>query len=389
ASSSSSHENDDLAYEDDEDALGNFFTTQRSLQRSDDDLLIRAAYNDSDTESEASTASVKDEASNKTNEATYRMANLARNGIHIHPDTDTIPDGPVSNHVQTVLQADASSPELPDYVLQTYIRQRATLAMGSTHRSLESFLLDSIFPGHFDSTYGSATSGLVYSHSETITAKLVPDNPKTRHKVSSPKPNLLVGYSSKSDDGVFNEEQVLAHELVHSRHPQYPEPTGNGMSFPFLAVEFKATAGTSGNLWSATNECAGAAAACLRIVHQLNTTLKTTKRTSNGAGGHLDDSVENIVYTMAIDDRNALVYVAWTSGGGSGLLDSSELRYHMQLVDEFVLSRPQEFAAFRHCVYNVLDWGKGARQTAICKALDIIFDATKKKPGGEAGEAAD
>lgn len=43
--------------------------------------------------------------------------------------------------------------------------------------------------------------------------------------------------------------------------------------FPFFAIEFKAAGGTRGDLWVATNQCAGTSSACLNAVERLNSLL--------------------------------------------------------------------------------------------------------------------
>ncbi|KAK0703572.1 hypothetical protein B0T26DRAFT_598591, partial [Lasiosphaeria miniovina] len=48
------------------------------------------------------------------------------------------------------------------------------------------------------------------------------------------------------------------------------------------------------------------------------------------------------------------------------------LEYYLQQIDIFVLSRPEEFQAFRTRVRNILDWGNDTRLKQIGAALDII-----------------
>ncbi|CAK7234482.1 hypothetical protein SCUCBS95973_008952 [Sporothrix curviconia] len=206
---------------------------------------------------------------------------------------------------------------------------------------------------------------------------LVPDNPQTFSTVSLPQPDILYGYSLKPGGlSFFNEHQILAMESIHPHVKQYAMATGGGAGFPFLAVQFKAATGGSeaGNLWTATNECAGAAAACLNAVLHLNESFK--KHSANGSGGNdgsggseLPEAVENIAFAIAIDNRTALVYGAWMTEPGT-----PGATYCMQLIDEFVLSRPHEFVSFSQCVRNILNWGKGARRVSICNALDKIID---------------
>lgn len=78
----------------------------------------------------------------------------------------------------------------------------------------------------------------------------------------------------------FTEPQFLAQTMLHPRNPDYPTATSQGLSFPFFAIEVKAAGGTQGNLWVATNQCAGASAACLNAVSQLNRALEECKVSS-------------------------------------------------------------------------------------------------------------
>ena len=87
-----------------------------------------------------------------------------------------------------------------------------------------------------------------------------------------------------------------------------------------------------------------------------------------------------MTYCVAVDNDLARLYISWREDYPS---------YHLQQIDTFVLSRPEEFKDFRKQVRNILDWGKDARLTQIRDALDIILkENTKSVLGGQLHVAA-
>lgn len=95
-------------------------------------------------------------------------------------------------------------------------------------------------------------------------------------------------------EGAFTQPQLLAQTMLHPRNPDYPTATSRGLRFPFFVTEFKAAGGTRGDLWVATNQCAGASAACLNAVSQLNWALQNCEVSSTfvyAVHGCIDNSI--------------------------------------------------------------------------------------------------
>ncbi|KAF1960523.1 hypothetical protein CC80DRAFT_513381 [Byssothecium circinans] len=183
------------------------------------------------------------------------------------------------------------------------------------------------------------------------------------------------GLPSDQIDGFLDKLETLAEgcteadvqgllEDVSGLHPQnawFAEATTQGLRFPFFAIEFKAAGGSRGDLWVATNQCAGASSACLNAVDRLNTLLQKTGS---------EQRVDNLSYSIAVDNSTAQLYISWKE---------ANLNYYLQRVDAFLLSCPEHFREFRKQVRNILDWGKDTRLPQIKDALDIILDENRKK----------
>lgn len=194
-----------------------------------------------------------------------------------------------------------------------------------------------------------------------MSSHLIPNNPESQFRVSGPKPDLLYGYSGSLGDGAFTQTQFLAQGVLHPRNARFAEATTQGLRFPFFAIEFKAAGGTRGDLWVATNQCAGASSACLNAVYQLNTLLSE----------HPDvKRVDNLSYSIAVDNNTAQLYISWKE---------DDLNYYLQRIDAFLLSSPEHFKNFRKHVRNILDWGKGTRLEQIKGALDVILEENRKR----------
>jgi len=135
-----------------------------------------------------------------------------------------------------------------------------------------------------------------------MSSHLIPNNPESQFRVTRPKPDLLYGYSGRLGDGAFTQPQFLAQEVLHPRNARFVEATTQGLRFPFLAIEVKAAGGTRGDLWVATNQCAGASSACLNATDQLNTLLPKHPSVQ---------CVDNLSYCIAVDNNTAQLYISW------------------------------------------------------------------------------
>ncbi|KAK4151831.1 hypothetical protein C8A00DRAFT_16797 [Chaetomidium leptoderma] len=287
----------------------------------------------------------------------YREDNLRLNNVNVRHPLDQLPDE-VLAHAQR-MRAKRSSPSLSPDELKAFISRVEELERGCTKADVEALLKDSIFPRHADSVYGD-TTGLDTATSALVAAHLVPHNPDNPLRISQPKPDCLYGYTNKTD-GAFKASQLLAQVSMDPQNARFAQATSQGLRFPFLAIEFKGTGGTRGNLWVATNQCAGASAACLHAVDRLNVLLRAHERVK---------TVDNLSYAIAVDNNMAQLYISWKE---------SQVNYSVQRVDTFMLSRPEEFSDFRKQVRNILDWGKDTRLMQIREALDTIVEENRKQ----------
>ena len=301
-------------------------------------------------DSASSTASVR--------HPSYRRNNLNSNNIHVrHADTQ-LPDY-ISSHVEG-LRAERDSPGPSSQEICGYIHGLEILAEGCNEADVEGFLEDTVFPKPLNLTYGRSL-GLESAKSSLMSSHLIPNNPDSPFKVSGPKPDLLYGYSGALRDGAFTQPQFLTQTGLHPQNTRFAEATIQGLRFPFFAIEFKAAGGTRGDLWVATNQCAGASSACLNAVDRLNSSLPQHPSVQR---------VDNLSYSIAVDNNTAQLYISWKE---------DDLNYYLQRVDAFLLSRPEDFKSFRKQVRNILDWGKDTRLTQIRDALDTILEENRKK----------
>lgn len=289
----------------------------------------------------------------------YRQNNLDLNGIHIRDSRAPLPDH-ISSHVEALRAKQRDSPDLSSEQIDGYLDRLDTLGRGCKEADVEEFLNDTVFPKDHDVTYGRR-AGLESAKSALMSSHLIPNNPESQFRVSGPKPDLLYGYSGSLGDGAFTQTQFLAQGVLHPRNARFAEATTQGLRFPFFAIEFKAAGGTRGDLWVATNQCAGASSACLNAVYQLNTLLSE----------HPDvKRVDNLSYSIAVDNNTAQLYISWKE---------DDLNYYLQRIDAFLLSSPEHFKNFRKHVRNILDWGKGTRLEQIKGALDVILEENRKR----------
>ncbi|PVH93676.1 hypothetical protein DM02DRAFT_541060 [Periconia macrospinosa] len=286
----------------------------------------------------------------------YRQNNLEFNHIYVRrPDTQ-LPTT-VSDYINDTLRAERDSPELSAEEMKGAMYRLSTLAEGCDEDDVAAFLSDTIFPDpKIDPVYGPA-AGLMSSSSAPMSQHLIPADPASPYKVSQPKPDKLYGYSGNTNRA-FTQPQLLAQTTLHPQIPLYPAATSQGLRFPFFAIEFKAAGGTRGDLWVATNQCAGASSACLNAMDQLNASLRGTQR------------IDNVCCCIAADNNTAQLYISWKE---------DDLNYYLQQVDAFLLWSPEHFRNFRKQVRNILGWGKDTRLQQIRDALDIILTENRKE----------
>lgn len=309
-------------------------------------------------ESQSSRAATDDGSSTAdVHHPSYRRNNLYSNGVDVLPANTQFPSY-ISDHLVGTLRAKRDSPGLKSEEINEYTAKLEALQRGCTEADVEGLFTDLVFPKNSDLPHGR-WAGLESTKSISMSRHLVPNNFESPFRISQPKPDLLYGYSGDHRDQAFTQPQFLAQASLNPRNTRATEATTQGLRFPFLAIDFKAAGGTRGDLWVAVNEGAGASAACLNAADQLNIALQ-----NYGA-----QSVDNLSYCIAMDNNVAQLYISWKEGG---------LKYYLQRVDAFLLSRPEDFVTFRNQVRNIFDWGKNARLAQIGQALDIIIEENRQ-----------
>ncbi|KAK3350296.1 hypothetical protein B0T25DRAFT_457097 [Lasiosphaeria hispida] len=294
----------------------------------------------------------------------YRINCLESNHIIFRHPQEQLPDA-VATHVGQIASTTPEMPELDPKIVTKAIYDLDMLGMGCNEIDVSSYLNIHLFP------QGATTrfpTGRLLSVAGTHMARhLLPNLPAAAAPwaVTQPRPDLLYGHPKTP---TFTSAQLITLQGLHRQIPAYVQASP-GLWFPFFAVEFKATAGTGGNLWVAANQCAGASAACVQAVNQLNTRLGDV-----GCNGDVPD----LCYSLAIDNSLAQLYVSW------GAKDKGNLVVYMQRVGSFLLSSPKHFTSLHRWVAAILEWGEGGRLRNIQLALDYIQEQQQKVVSGAA-----
>ena len=278
--------------------------------------------------------------------AGYRMHCLEGNKIRFRHPSDPIPDN-FATCVQQLVHNERGW-TLDQYI--SAVHELDALGLQCYESQVASFFRKHIF------VEGKAV-GLKASVGMPMARHLLPRLPTAVFPVSQPRPDLVYGYATEP---VFTSAQLLALQGLHEQIAFYAEGC-LGLLFPFLTVDFKAAGGTGGDLWTAANQCAGASAACVQVVDQLNTVL--------GEVG-CRRRVLSICYSLAVDNNLAQLYASWR--------DENDKTTYIQRVDSFLLSNPENFAGLHHRVLAILAWGRGARLKNIRWGLDLIIETHQK-----------
>lgn len=294
----------------------------------------------------------------------YRRNNLQGNNIHIrHPD-EKLPAF-LEKYVRDLHLVG------PSLGLSKEKTLRATsdimeLESGCTEDEVAYLLNKTAFPAPLsDPDYPAADAHLARSFGSAMPHRLVPLNPATAYRVCTPRPYQQYGYSAKSD-GCFLPDEYLGLAALDVLGEDMTEETLHHIRFPFLTVEIKAVGGTRGDLWVAANECAAAAAVCLNAVREVNDELLDGSNRPQLGGESLENyQVENLAYSIAVDNNIARLYIAWLGDDRS---------YNLQEIDIFVLSRPWEFGGLCANVRHILSWGARPRLKQIKDVLRIFSE---------------
>ncbi|KAK0710434.1 hypothetical protein B0T21DRAFT_415988 [Apiosordaria backusii] len=296
----------------------------------------------------------------------YRRNCLADNHINFRHPHEQLPDA-VAAHVGQIASITAEMPELAPEIVAKAIYGLDTLGMGCGETAVRDFLNIHLLPQ--GNTNGFPIGRLLSIADAHVARHLLPNLPTAPASwpVTQPRPDLLYGHPVTP---TFTSAQLTTLRGLHRQITNYAMAASNpDLWFPFFAVEFKATAGTGGNLWVAANQCAGALAACLQAVNQLNTRLGDV-----GCNRH----VPNLCYGLTIDNSLAQLYVSW------GVKDKGDLVVYIQRVASFLLSSPKHFTHLHRWVKAILEWGQGERLGNILLALDYIREEQQKVVSGAA-----
>lgn len=291
--------------------------------------------------------------------ANYRDDCLIENGIYIRNPSHPLP-GHVAKHVEQIGEIIPRTPELHHDQVASALQQLDGLGLFCSESQVFRLFGRFVFPEPVNGNCPPA-QGLKAVSELAIARHLLPVDPNASLPVSQPRPDLLYGYP----DSVFTYTQMVVLRWIHPQIRRYTRPC-SGIELPFLAAEFMASVGMLGNLWSATNECAGTSAASLQALDALNVALDEA-----GCGAPVD----NFFYSFAIDNDLAQLFVAWKDSTSEGV------QVCMQRIESFLLSDPEHFVRLRRRVLGILEWGKGERLAAIHRALDSLQQAREKARG--------
>jgi hypothetical protein len=274
------------------------------------------------------------------------VTNLAANNIHFRHAYDEFP-AEVAGLVNYVGQErDSPGPSFEE------IRQNKRLrdfGMEGAEPDVEEYFNTHLFPNP------DASDPLKRSARQLMAKHTVPST-GSKHKVSTPVPDVLYGYN-RSVAFAQQQGQLISmdNEMVANSHD---------LLYPFFVIEFKGDGPSSnGSLWVATNQCLGGSASCVNVAERLNSQLRKCR----------NDQVRPITtaaFSIAMSGTEARLYVSWKH---------DDLEYYMQQVESFVLQRPEHYLEFRKYVRNIIDWGKDKRLKEIRDSLDILLEESRKR----------
>ena len=191
-------------------------------------------------------------------------------------------------------------------------------------------------------------------------------------RVANPTPDFLYGYTKAA----FTPEQLDMQLLLETVVERSLATTVSKLLWGFFAVEFKAQA-TGGTIYAATNQCAGAGAACVNAMeqmfevaatsagsqqaqpHQLPSPQPPSPRSYEASTQH--SRADTMCFTLAIDGQTAALYVNWINRADD---------FYCTRVRAYWLFEPGGARDLKRDVDAIIEWGLGPRLTAIRGALD-------------------
>lgn len=172
-----------------------------------------------------------------------------------------------------------------------------------------------------------------------------------------PSPDIAYGYTL---EGFSSNQRFALGCTIRGVDLDRLSMPAKDLLWPFLIVEFKALP-TGGNIYWATNQCAGGGAVSVKATQSL---YALASQFSEG----FSDPMEAVAYSAAIDGELAIMYMHWFDDG----------QYYMERINIYLLSRPAELIQFRKQVRNILDWAFSTRLDMIKSALDVVSTSGHK-----------
>lgn len=272
----------------------------------------------------------------------YRRDHLHDNGIRWEPHWDNIPAQ--TRQLAETMYDKRSSPEpTRDEITASQDFQR--LRNGCNEKAVEEYVKNHVI---FDSNRHPKMQacGDVLMNSCWVPSQPCDD------RVSQPKPDGLYGYDRASSFGD-------AHKLEMKSMRQRLESNNDGLTLPFLVIEYKGEGPASnGNLWVAENQCFGASSSCVNMASHLNAMLSDMSRYP-GPIRRLDDAV----FSIAMSNRTATLFVSWQGS-----------QFYTAEVESFCVRKPKDLIEFRRIVRNIIDWGMDARLQQVYNCLDALME---------------
>jgi len=172
-----------------------------------------------------------------------------------------------------------------------------------------------------------------------------------------PSPDIAYGYTR---EGFSSNQRFAQGSAIRGVDLNRLSMPAKDLFWPFLVVEFKALP-TGGNIYWATNQCAGGGAVAVKATQTLYALASQFSEA-------FSNPMEAVAYSAAIDGELAIMYMHWFDDG----------QYFMKRINIYLLSRPAELIQFRKQVRNILDWAFSTRLKKIQSALDVVSTSGSK-----------
>lgn len=284
----------------------------------------------------------------------YRQAHLGRNGVVLLRPDQVLP--PSLQALEQQMRAGRTSPQ-PDVEFYQNDEKLIDLEEGTDELEVERYMHNKVF---------IIPHSIKRSDKKRMFQGVVPNDPTARYSISTPTPDSAYGYDRNN---AFPEHHVL--QL--SDMGKEPIANGHDLLYPFLAIEFKADGPfRSSGLWVATNQCLGAASACVKIANTLNTRLRQCR-------GHDDTLIDCAAFSIAMSGTEARLFISWHA------VDS---KYYTRKLESYLLQKPEDFIDFRRHVRNIIDWGRTERLAKIQEALDEVLETGRLEASAKAKSRA-